>query len=105
VAATCLPAAAGVPQAGAARDDAPRPAESHRFRSKQMPLWLSLLAYNLANLWRLALPKRTESWSLTSLQQRLVKPGGRLVPPRGMRAIIGCCWPRGTCVGGCFEAC
>ncbi len=27
----------------------------------------------------LALPKRIENWSLTSLQQRLVKTGGRLV--------------------------
>jgi hypothetical protein len=35
---------------------------------------------NLENLWRrLALPKRIENWSLTSLQQRLVKTGGRLV--------------------------
>ena len=32
------------------------------------------------NLWRrLVLPKRIENWSLTSLQQRLVKTGGRLV--------------------------
>ena len=39
-----------------------------------------MLAYNLGNLWRrLGLPKRLESWSLTSLQQRLVKTGGRLV--------------------------
>jgi hypothetical protein len=31
-------------------------------------------------LWRrLALPKRIENWSLTSLQQQLVKTGGRLV--------------------------
>ena len=45
-----------------------------------MRLWLSLIAYNLGNLWRrLALPKRIENWSLTSLQQRLVKTGGRLV--------------------------
>jgi hypothetical protein len=52
----------------------------HRFRSNQVRLALSLLAYNLGNLWRrLALPKRIESWSLTSLQQRLVKTGGRLV--------------------------
>ena len=28
---------------------------------------------------RLALPKRIDKWSLTSLQQRLVKTGGRLV--------------------------
>jgi hypothetical protein len=34
----------------------------------------------LGNQWRrLALPKRIENWSLTSLQQRLVKTGGRLV--------------------------
>jgi hypothetical protein len=33
----------------------------------------------LGNLWRrLVLPKRVETWSLTSLQ-RLVKTGGRLV--------------------------
>jgi len=32
------------------------------------------------NLWRrLALPRRIRTWSLTSLQQRLVKTGGRLV--------------------------
>jgi hypothetical protein len=41
---------------------------------------LSLLAYNLGNLWRrLVLPKRIDACSLTSLQQRLVKTGGRLV--------------------------
>ena len=35
---------------------------------------------NLGNLWRrLVLPKRIEAWSLTSLQQRLVKTGGRLI--------------------------
>ena len=52
----------------------------HRFRSNQVRLALSLLAYNLGNLWRrLALPKGIENWSLTSLQQRLVKTGGRLV--------------------------
>jgi hypothetical protein len=49
-------------------------------RSNQVRLGLSLLAYNLGNLWRrLALPKRIENWSLTSLQQRLAKTGGRLV--------------------------
>jgi hypothetical protein len=43
-------------------------------------LWLSVIAYNLGNLWRrLVLPNRTGNWSLTSLQQRLVKTGGRLV--------------------------
>jgi len=43
-------------------------------------LWLSAIAYNLGNLWRrLVLPKKIENWSLTSLQQRLVETGGRLV--------------------------
>ena len=52
----------------------------HRFRSNEVRLWLSLIAYNLGNLWRrLVLPERVEKWSLTSLQQRLVKTGGRLV--------------------------
>jgi hypothetical protein len=41
---------------------------------------LSLLAYNLGNLWQwLVLPRRIGNWSLTSLQQRLVKTGGRLI--------------------------
>ena len=40
----------------------------------------SLLAYNLGNPWRrLVLPRRIDNWSLTSLQQRLVETGGRLV--------------------------
>ena len=52
----------------------------HRFRANEVRLWLSLIAYNLGNLWRrLALPGRISNWSLTSLQQRLVKTGGRLV--------------------------
>ena len=52
----------------------------HRFRSNEVRLWLSLIAYNLGNLWRrLVLPKRIEKCSLASLQQRLVKTGGRLV--------------------------
>ena len=52
----------------------------HRFRSNEVRLALSLLAYNLGNLWRrLVLPERIENWSLTSLQQRLMKTGGRLV--------------------------
>ena len=51
----------------------------HRFRSNEVRLMLRLIAYNLGNLWRrLVLPKRIENWSLTSLQQRLAKTGGRL---------------------------
>lgn len=52
----------------------------HQFRSNEVRLWLSVIAYNLGNLWRrLALPKKIDNWSLTSLQQRLLKTGGRLV--------------------------
>ena len=56
----------------------------HRFRSNEVRLWLSLIAYNLGNLWRrLVLPARVGGWSLTSLHQRLVKTGGRLVRHAG----------------------
>lgn len=52
----------------------------HRFRSNEVRRMLSVIGYNLGNLWRrLVLPRRIENWSLTSLQQRLVKTGGRLV--------------------------
>src|SRR5271165_3809098 len=45
--------------------------------ANEVQLALSLLAYNLCNLWRrLALPRLIENWSRTSLQQRLVKTGG-----------------------------
>ncbi|HKD66303.1 MAG TPA: transposase [Candidatus Binataceae bacterium] len=41
---------------------------------------LSLIACNLGNLWRrLGLPGEIGKWSRTSLQQRLVKTGGRLI--------------------------
>ena len=56
----------------------------HRFRSNEVRLWLSVIAYNLGNLWPgrplgRVLPRRIDNWSLTSLQQRLVKTGGRLI--------------------------
>ena len=52
----------------------------HRFRSNEVRLWLTILAYHLGNLWRrLVLPQRIGNWSWTSLQQQLVKTGGRLV--------------------------
>jgi hypothetical protein len=61
----------------------------HRFRANEVRLWLSLIAYNLGNLWRrLAPPAPIGKWSL-SLQQRLVKTGGRLIKH------ARCCWPRG----------
>jgi hypothetical protein len=52
----------------------------HRFRANEVRLQLSVLSYNLGNLWRrLGLPRRIKSWSLTSLQHRLMKTGGRFV--------------------------
>ena len=52
----------------------------HRFRANEVRLQLSVLAYNLGNLWRrLGLPPRIKSWSLTSLQHRLMKTGGPLL--------------------------
>jgi hypothetical protein len=59
----------------------------HRFRSNEVRLGLSVLAYNLGNLWRRR-PRRIENWSLTSLQQRLVKTGGRLVKHAGYYLLL-----------------
>src|SRR2546427_2546417 len=64
-------------QAGGEDDAAQLP--SRLAGSNEVRLWLSVIAYNLGNLWRrLALPRKIGNWSLTSLQQRL-KTGGRLV--------------------------
>jgi hypothetical protein len=42
----------------------------YRFGANEVRLWLSLLDYDLGNLWRrLALPTRVATWSLTSPQQ------------------------------------
>jgi Transposase DDE domain group 1 len=52
----------------------------HRFRANEVRLLLGVIAYNLGNLLRrLALPLTIQNWSLTSLQQRLFKTGGRLI--------------------------
>ena len=52
---------------------------------------MRVLAYNLGNLWRrLVLPKRIDTWSLTSLQQRLVKTGWAAGQARPLlRAAVG----------------
>ena len=52
----------------------------HRFRANEVRLLLGVIAYNLGNLLRLlVLPLAIQSWTLTSLQQRLFKTGGRLI--------------------------
>ena len=51
-----------------------------RFVANAVRLQLHTLAYNLANFLRtLATPEAIETWSLTSLRERLVKTGTRLV--------------------------
>ncbi len=51
-----------------------------RFAANAVRLQLHALAYNLANFLRtLATPAAIETWSLTSLRERLVKTGARLV--------------------------
>ena len=52
----------------------------HAFRHNAVRLQLHALAYNLANLLRsLALPNEVEQWSLTTLREKLVKIGARIV--------------------------
>jgi Transposase DDE domain group 1 len=52
----------------------------HAFRHNAVRLQLHALAYNLANFLRtLALPKAIEQWSLTTLREKLVKIGARIV--------------------------
>ena len=52
----------------------------HKFVTNQVRLWLFVLTYNLGNFMRrLVLPEDMKHWTLTSLQTRLIKTGGRLV--------------------------
>ena len=52
----------------------------HKFVANQVRLGLFVMAYNLGNfLRRLAVPEEMKHWSLTSLQTRMIKTGGRLV--------------------------
>jgi len=51
-----------------------------RFRNNEIRLQLHALAYNLANFMRtLALPRAMAHWSLTTLREKLVKIGARMV--------------------------
>jgi hypothetical protein len=52
----------------------------HDFMDNQMRLQLFALAYNLGNfLRRLALPRSVKHWSLTTLREKLVKIGAKVV--------------------------
>lgn len=52
----------------------------HKFRNNGVRLQLHALAYNLGNFMRtLALPDAVEQWSLTSLREKLIKIGAKIV--------------------------
>jgi hypothetical protein len=51
-----------------------------KFRNNEVRLQLHALAYNMGNFMRtLALPKEVEHWSLTTLREKLVKIGAKVV--------------------------
>ncbi len=51
-----------------------------KFRNNEVRLQLHALAYNLANFMRtLALPEEVEHWSLTTLREKLVKIGAKVI--------------------------
>ena len=52
----------------------------HSFDANQVRLQLHVLAYNLGNfLRRLALPTQIKNWSLTTLWEKLIKTGAKMV--------------------------
>ena len=52
----------------------------HSFRNNAVRLQLRALAYNLGNFLRtLALPEAVEHWSLTTLREKLIKIGAKIV--------------------------
>ena len=59
-----------------------------RFDHNAVRLQLHALAYNLGNFMRtLALPDAVEQWSLTSLREKLIKIGAKIVRPRALRHV------------------
>jgi hypothetical protein len=66
------------------------------FAANAVRLQLHALAYNLGNFMRtLALPAAAEPWSLTSLREKLIKIGAKVVSLSRSR------WPRSWYRGGC----
>ena len=52
----------------------------HEFRDNEVRLQLFALAYNLGNfLRRLALPRKIKHWSLTTLREKMIKIGAKVV--------------------------
>src|SRR3954452_16901978 len=68
-----------------------------RFAANAVRLQLHVLAYNLGNFMRtLAMPKMAEPWSPTSLREKLIKIGAKVVSH-------GHKWPRSRCRGRCSQ--
>jgi hypothetical protein len=58
------------------------------FAANPVRLQLHALAYNLGNLLRtLATPKPMKYWSLTSLREKLIKIGAKVIRPRSLRRV------------------
>ena len=56
------------------------PASCRTFAANAVRLQLHTFAYNLGNFMRtLAMPKAAEPWSLTSLREKLIKIGAKVV--------------------------
>ncbi len=52
----------------------------HGFRNNEVRLELHVLAYNMGNFLRaLALPDEVEHWSMTTLREKLIKIGAKIV--------------------------
>ena len=52
----------------------------HGFRNNEVRLQLHVLAYNMGNFCRtLALPDEVEHWSMTTLREKLIKIGAKIV--------------------------
>jgi hypothetical protein len=69
------------------------------FAANSVRLQLHALAYNLGNFMRtLATPRAAEPWPLTSLREKLIKIGAKVVSHgRTSRSR----WPRLRCRGRC----
>jgi hypothetical protein len=69
------------------------------FAANPVRLQLHALAYNLGNFMRtLAMPKAAEPWSVTSLREKLIKIGAKVVS-HGQPSN----WPRSRCRGRCLR--
>ena len=69
----------------------------HRFRSNEVRLWLTIIAYNLGNLWRrLVLPQRIGNWSLDELAAAVGENGRTVGETRPLLLATSCREPSDT---------